>query len=668
MEAGPGIGELNRIVLRKTVTAVTFSKWRFGWALPALLLGATAVSPVACHGTPGTGGPPPAPEGSPPDASDVGEPDAHPVVEVTMNANDLGGSGANTEETFLNIENVNVDQFGRLFTLPVDGDQFAQPLYMGGLKMGDGKTHNVVFVSTENDTVFAFDADTPGDPLWKTSVGTAVPIPNEWFAVVMAPQAACEGQTFNMREVGITGTPVIDPTTQTLYVVALHEDTTKMVAGQTCVNIDPTQSSYCTVYDCTEPTFEFRLHALDLVTGAERTGSPVIVSATVDGTGWVSQGGKIAFDARQNLQRVSLLLDYGTLYFTMASYADIGFYHGWVFAYDAATLTQKAVLNTTPNGEQGGIWMSGRHMLSDHNGSVYLVTGNGTFDPNMNGGVDYGDSVLRLDEATLAVSDWFSPFLSDYDGQNFLEKFDDDLGSAGATLIPNTTLLLASGKTGKGYVVDTANLGHLDPNGDKIVQEIRMTWPYDRTGCAEPPGNSLVYSTPTVWQGPDGTHVYVWGSSDYLRDYLLDGNGLFTSKGICFCEAGYQIAESTGDYTINVADPPCGVVQTQSPDYVFGGLTGGTMSVSSNGKEKGTGIVWATRPVTGDATHHTLPGYMEAFDATYLTKPLWTSQMNAARDNFGNWAKFTPPTIANGKVYVPTQSNQLVVYGLLASK
>jgi hypothetical protein len=595
--------------------------------------------------------------------------EAYPTIEVTMNANDLGGSASNTKETFLNVNNVNANQFGKLYTLAVDGDQYAQPLYMGGLKMSDGTTHNVVFVATEHDSVYAFDADDrSASPLWKVSVGTSVPIPAPWFGAIMSPEVACNPQTFNMKESGITSTPVIDPTTGTLYVVALNADETQFITAPTCVYTNPSDLNDCQTYTCNQPSISYKLHALDLASGQERAGSPVPIAAEVHGTGWKNANGTISFDARLSLQRPSLLLDYGTIYFATASYADHAEYHGWVFAYDAATLEQTAVFNDTPNGVEGGIWMSGRHMLSDHNGYVYLVTGNGTFDANTGGG-DYGDSVLKLDSKTLDVADWFSPFFSDYEGHNFLQAFDDDLGSAGATFIPNTTLLLASGKTGQGYVIDTANMGHWNPMSDAVAQKIRLAWPYNRTSCATPPGSSLIYGTPAIWEGPDGTHVYVWGSSDYLRDYVLDANGHFNASGVCFCEAGWTVNDDDQVYTVDVADPPCGVASTKSPDDVAGtGSPGGVMSVSSNGKGIGTGIVWATRPVPAGSLWNSVPGEVEAFDATNLTKPIWTSNENAARDSLGNWGKYTPPTIANGKVYVPTQSNQLVVYGLLSSQ
>jgi hypothetical protein len=602
----------------------------------------------------------------------VVEPTVHPPVQVTMNGNDIGGSGTNTKETFLNVTNVNTNQFGKLFSVAVDGDQYAQPLYMGGVKMSDGKTHNVVFVATEHDSVYAFDADDDkGSPLWQVSLGESIPLPNPWFGAITSPKDTCSSQNYNMRETGITGTPVIDAATKTLYAVALNEDDAHRLAARTCLYTDPSDKNYCTTYTCNPPAITYRLHALDLTSGKERAGSPVTIAGEAAGTGWNSVNGEIAFDALPALQRTSLLLDYGTLYFATASYADLGKYHGWIFAYDAATLMQKAVLNDTPNGTQGGIWMSGRHMLSDHHGYVYVVTGNGTFDSN-DGGADHGDSVLKLDANTLKVVDWFSPFLSDFDGFNFLDYFDDDLGAAGATLIPNTTLLLASGKQGKGYVVDTADMGHWKPMSDAVVQRLRLAWPYEKTSCATP-GTSYVYGTPPIWEGPDGTHVYVWGSVDYLRDYVLDNNGLFKTQGVCFCPPGWTVNDGTNTFAVDASDPPCGVVSTQSPDYVAGvGNAGGVVSVSSNGKEVGTGIVWATRPfvdtsapVVDQSLYRTNSGYLEAFDATDLSSPIWTSAVNAARDSLGNWAKYTPPTIANGKVYMATQSKQLVVYGLL---
>jgi hypothetical protein len=638
---------------------------RLAWVASALALAPLGL--LACSSGDHGNSPPSPIDTSAPEVGTVVEPKTHPVVQVTMNANDLGGSSSNTKETFLNVDNVNAKQFGKLFTVPVDGDQYAQPLYMGGLKMSDGKTHNVVFVATEHDSVYAFDADVKGTPLWKVSVGTSTPVPAPWFGAIISPEIACVAHVFNTRESGITSTPVIDTATQTLYVVALNADASNSISAPTCVHTNPSDKDDCETYTCDQPAISYRLHALDLTTGKERSGSPVTITAEVSGTGQASSNGKITFDARTHLQRPSLLLDYGTIYFAMASYGDEAEYHGWIFAYDAATLDQKAVILDSPDGEKGGIWMSGRHMLSDHKGYVYLVTGNGTFDAN-SGGADYGDSVLKLDAKTLKVVDWFSPFLSDYEGENLLSDFDTDLGSAGATLIPNTTLLLATGKTGNGYVIDTTNMGHWTANRDAIAQTVHLTWLYNQTAC-DANGSSLldgalIYGTPATWSGPDGTHVYVWGSSDYFRDYLLEKNGHFSTHGICFCNAGWQVVNGGTTYTIDAPDPPCGVPASESPDHVIGS-PGGIASVSSNGTEVGTGIVWATHPVPFGALWGPVAGEMEAFNATYLTQPLWTSNDNAARDSAGNWGKYTPPTIANGKVYLATQSNELIVYGLL---
>jgi len=219
-------------------------------------------------------------------------------------------------------------------------------------------------------------------------------------------------------------------------------------------------------------------------------------------------------------------------------------------------------------------------------------------------------------------------------------------------------------KTGKGYLVDRASLGHWKPMGDAVVQTVRLAWRYDQKSC-QMPGTAWIYGTPAVWEGPDATHVYVWGSSDYLRDYALDANGHFTTHGVCFCAPGWTLSDGTKTYTVDVPDPPCAVPSSESPEYAQG-LPGGVVAVSSNGKEPGTGIVWATRPNAGGAVAKSVPGTLEAFDATFLRSPIWTSGADP-KDAPGNWAKFTPPTIANGKVYLPTQSGQLVVYGLKSS-
>jgi len=609
-------------------------------------------------------------------ATDAG--DAAPKsVQVTMNANDPSGSGTNTAETRLTLASVTASSFGRIFSRQVDGDLYAQPLVASGVAMPDGSKKDVVYVATSNDTVYAFDADdaSASAPLWTATVGTPATMPNAFVGnVANAPAVVCKGTPRFINELGVTATPVIDLASKTLYVVALDVDSTTTIPNWPCIHTDPTQANYCETYTCSAPTFRYKLHALDMTTGKERSGSPVTVSGTVPGSGGGSTNGQLPFDAMTSLVRTSLLLTTaGKLYFASAGYSDRNTYHGWIFAYDAATLAKTGVFCDTSDGVSGGIWQSGRSLLADPDGAhVYVVTGNGTFDAQ-NGGHDYGDSVLKLTADLSEVTDYFSPFLSDYQGENFLADWDEDLGSAGATMIPGTTLLLASGKMGNGYLLDTANLGKWSPSGDAVVQRIRLAWQAGQTACVEAVPPAMVFSTPVVWTGADATgathtHVYVWGTTDYLRDYALDANGQFPTKGVCFCPESWSFDYESKEYTVSAPDPACGLPESigSAGDAAWAG--GGALSVSSNGTQAGTGVLWATHATGGDPNRQSSPGVLEAYDATNVASPIWSSATNATRDGIGNWAKFTPPTVANGRVYVPTFSNQLLVYGLLDSE
>ncbi len=589
--------------------------------------------------------------------SDASLPDGGPSgVSVTMNGNDPTGSGANTKETYLDVSSVGSSAFGLLFTRTVDGDQSAQPLYAGGLEFTDGTTKNVVFVATSHDSVYAFDADDPSAsrPLWQVSLGKSVAMPNPYFGRDLA---LCKGFDLPLREVGITATPVLDLSTSTIYVLALSEDDRHTLPGQACLGADPSSKNYCEPYTCTSPTFEYQLHALDMLTGKEKAQSPVTVQGSAEGAGAGSKDGKITFDATPAFARSSLLLAYGNVYFATGSYGDIGIYHGWIFSYDAATLKQAGSFCDTRDGSEGGFWQSGRSLVTDGT-SLYVVTGNGTFNADV-GGHDYGDSVLRLDPGLNEVEDYFSPFFSDYKGQNILNASDIDLGSAGALLLPNTTLLLATGKSGTGHLVDTGRMGKFNPNGDDIVQEARLTWRTDKKNCNDHVSGSEIHGSPTYFSGPDGLHVYVWGAGDYLRGYLLDSTGKFPSTGVCFCTAPYP--GGTG-LQIDVSDPPCGTPSAEGTE--ISSNTGGAISISSNGKMPGTALVWATYSPTGNTNSIPEDGVLEAYDATKLSTPIWSSQTGATSKEAWYWAKYTAPTIANGHVYLPTFSNKLQVYGL----
>ena len=386
--------------------------------------------------------------------------DGDPPALLTQRG-DSARSGANAFERALSVSTVTPSTFGKLFTRAIDGDVYAQPLYVAGVAFAD-RTRNVLVVATEHDSVFAFDADDPSAdaPLWKVTIGQATPVPNPWFAVP-TDFDACRTATYNQRASGITSTPVIDPTTSTIYVVGLVQDRVATTTYADCVDVDPESDYRCLTSACDGPVFRVELHALDLVTGAERSGSPAVVGGSVLGNGDASENGVVTFDPRIHLQRPGLLLSGGRVYIGFGSYGDIGLYHGWIFAYDAATLARAAVFNSTPDGTAGSVWQSGVGLAADEDGYVYAVTGNGTFDADR-GGRDYGDSVIKLDR-DLNVVDWFTPYLASLNGTDYLSVWDADLGSGGVLLVAGTRKLAVAGKTGVLYLLDRDNLGHLEP-------------------------------------------------------------------------------------------------------------------------------------------------------------------------------------------------------------
>jgi hypothetical protein len=398
------------------------------------------------------------------------------AADVLTNHNDNARTGQDLDETILNPSNVNAMDFGKLFTDSVDGAIYAQPLYMANVTIRGQGVHNVVFVATENDSVYAFDADIPGPPLWHDSFidpaqgVTAVPSTQAW-------------QLDLYPEVGITGTPVIDPSTGTLYVVAKTETTTP--AG---------------VRDA------YTLHALDVSTGAEKFGGPAVIQATVAGRGAGSVKGKVTFNAKFELQRPGLLLDDGVVYVAFGSLGDHGPYHGWVVGYAATSLAQVAVFNDTPNSKDhtnnlGGIWMGGEGPAEDSAGNIYLLTGSGPFSPARKGG-NYGDAALKL-TPSLEVADYFAP-------QNtvYLDKKDLDLGSGGEVLVPtqpggSPSLLLGGGKTGTLYVVKIASMEHHRKKNPNVQAIPNPGYP--------------IFSSPSYYDG----NVYINAVGDVLRQYQI---------------------------------------------------------------------------------------------------------------------------------------------------
>jgi hypothetical protein len=399
---------------------------------------------------------------------------AVPAAGVYTYHDDTMRTGAVTDETALAPSNVNPGTFGKLFSAGIDGYAYAQPLYVAGVNVPGSGTHNVVYVATEHDSVYAFDADS-GATLWQKSL----------LAAGASTVSSAEVQCSNLAEIGITSTPVIDPSTGTLYVVAKSRQ----------------NGSY----------FHY-LHALDITTGAEKFGGPLSITASVPGTGLGSVGGIFTMDPLKALQRSALLLKDGVVYIAFASNCDVTPYDGWVLGYDASDLSSPAsqlyAFNDAPDGSEAGIWMSGSGpAASPESPDVYVSTGNGTFDANT-GGPDYGDSVLRLAPglSQLASADYFTP-----SNQQYLQANDLDLGSAGVVLLPDQAsgpphLLVTSSKQGTIYLIDRDDMGGYNPSGDTIVQEF--------SGAVQ-----AMFSTPSFWNGT----MYTAGVSDTLKAFALSG-------------------------------------------------------------------------------------------------------------------------------------------------
>jgi hypothetical protein len=398
-------------------------------------------------------------------------------ADVTTYHNDNARTGQNLGETILSPANVNSTGFGRLFRYGVDGYVYAQPLYLSGVNIPGKGVHDVVYVATEHDTVYAFDATTQKKGLlWKTRLAVHGARP------VKSREVGCDDL---VPEIGITSTPVIDPVGGTIYVVAKT-----MERGQA----------------------KQRLHALDVATGAEKLGGPVEIAASVPGTGDGSDGTNVAFDPLREHQRAALTLSNGVVSIAWASHCDNGPYHGWVMGYDAGNLGQVSVANLTPDGGLGGVWQSGGGLAADAAGNLFAVTGNGTFDADV-GGRDYGDSIVELSPGSFDVADFFTPF-----NQADLQAADLDLGSGGALLLPDQPgahphLLVASGKEGTIYLVDRDAMGHFHSGDDSQIVQVL------------PGAIGGSFDTPAYWNG----FLYYGGTGDNLTAFELSGGSLSTS-------------------------------------------------------------------------------------------------------------------------------------------
>ncbi len=500
--------------------------------------------------------------------------------------NDNFRTGQNLAESVLTPSAVDKWHFGLLFTDAIDGAAYAQPLYVPNVAIPSLGMYNVVYVATENDSVYAFDADQPGPPLWHTSfINPAIGI-----TAVPATDLDC-GDLAPI--IGITATPVIDPDTGTLYVVSK-------------VKLGP-------------GSYRQQLHALDITTGFERLNSPVTIAAKVAGLAKDSVKRMISFNPLLEHDRPALTLANGAVYLSFASHCDIQPYHGWILGYDKTTLAQTVVYNTSPNGDEAGIWESGCGPGVDTNGDLIVITGNGTFDPNPTRS-NYGDSFLRLTPGggTMSVASYFTPL-----NELVLDDDDLDMGSGGSLMLPdqpgpNPHLTIGVGKIGAIYLVNRDSMGGFNASTDQTVQELHGVIPG-------------MFGTPAYWQG------------------TVPGVGLQNMI-----------------YTIAVGDQPKmfvlsnGLIQTPptsaSINFTFG-YPGASPVISANGTTGG--ILWA---INSSRWKTAGPAILSAFDATNIKTELYDSDQ-LSEDHPGPAVKFTVPTVANGSVYVGTQT-QLAVFGL----
>jgi hypothetical protein len=569
-------------------------------------------------------------------------------IDVLTQHQDPSRSGANLKETDLTIEKVNIkqkNQFGKLCFRLVEGNVYAQPLIVTGAKVAKGASpRDVVVVATEHNFVYAFDAaDTDQNSnsaqLWLTDdtvFGKSVP-----STTLSQDLGLGDGGCVDLTtEIGITSTPAILLTKAT----APKEGVIFVVAK----SLDAAHK------------YSFKLHALDLSDGTPM-GSPVTIAAEVDGIGVGSTtAGKIVFTPMIQHQRPALLVDGTTLYVCFCGHCDTGPFHGWVFAYDISdpkTPKMLDVLCTTPNVKtkpgkdgEGGIWMSGQGPSSDGKGNIYLTTGNGSYD----GKTDFGDSVLRFSLAAgkIKLADHFTP-----KNQEELKDEDADLGSAGVLLLPESNLLLGGGKEGRLYLIDRDAMG-------KQQQDFQVTQGPAKKSGAPDMRYWNIHGSPIAWHSKSGFFVYVCGEEDPVKVYRLDPAGSTGGWRFPFTSPNPNPPVAFSDESAPFPGFPRRPGETTRREDVW--MPGGILALTANGDDPTTGILWAAMPLDDNANHRVVHGVLRAFDASnFAMRPgtgdgvpkqlvqIWSSDEKPS-DSLGMFAKFNPPTVANGKVYVAT--------------
>jgi len=549
----------------------------------------------------------------------------NPLSGVYTNNNNNSRTGAYYENV-LNPGNVNagaINTFGKLYTWEVEGQIYAQPLYVRwGNRFGGGR-QNVVYVATQKNWVYAFDADTHAT-LWSTSLGDPLHYDD----------TGCRSNGHHLLYpwIGITSTPVIDPESETIYLVTHNKE---------------------------DGNYFHRLHALDLRTGAEKFGGPVVITASVPGNGDGNQNGVIVFDRYEQpdqtrqLNRPGLLLQNGLVYIGFGSYCDVEEYHGWVMAYDVETLQQKWVFNTTPDAKKGAIWQSGRGLVADPWGNVFFMTSNGDYNINER---DLVQSFVRL-RSDLKFPDWFTAKSQDC-GKDSVDP-DLDFGSSGPLLVAGRSgtqednRILGGGKDGSLYLVKAMDMGKKGQPLDKIIATKAPEW------------WGISCHSGVLIGGTDTHHIH---GGPVLWDKFNDGQELLV----------YLLGENDPLKVFRIRNDRIEAPIAQSEYHAPPGMPGGTLSLSYS-EDPNNAIIWVNIPHSEDAYDAIVPGRLIAFKSSpnQADLPLlWDSNMEPShRDQVGLYAKFVPPTIADGKVFVAsfgdpqvkddaTRKGWLHVYGL----
>jgi hypothetical protein len=511
---------------------------------------------------------------------------ASPPGAVLTQRGDPTRLGWYSDEHTLTVSSVGGGHFGRRAAYPVDGKVYAQPLYV--------PSPHMVIVATEHDSVYAFDANATGTlppPLWHASLLQVGARPFLAATDRIATDRLCDSIT---PEVGITSTPVIDWPTRSLYVVAL---------------------------DVEHGTLTYRMHRLDLLTGKDSRPSTVIAAGS-PGHGVDAVGGRVAFHAGDEQQRVGLTLDDGVVYAGFASWCGLSPYHGWILGYRQSDLSLAITFDTTPDRQQGGVWQSEAGLAVDEHGHLFAVTGNGQYDLDR-GGSDAGDSILELapEHGALEIVDSFTPF-----DQLCRYQHDQDLGSGSPLFVPGHDEIVLSSKTGAVYVLNRAGLGGYTvlPNACRHRDETTVDHVRQELSVDSVPGG--MWGTWGYWRSPSAEFVYGSGAAGRPTQWRLNPDG-------------------------TLATPPV----AQAPEALT--FPGAIPVVSSAGSTPGTGVVW-----TVDQTHGAV---LRAYDASDIAHEIWTSAADSTRDSLDGFDHFTVPTVADGLVFVGDQSH-LEIYGLIA--